>query len=209
MKTSRTVLNELKWRNDRDFARVEVEYIHRGGPDDLATVSGADIISLEAWMMVIRKKEVLEQLPGRRLVTAVPGEAAIPYHRITRVIYDGKTVFDRASGRDLIDDTAAPLDTPSSARVGEDEGIYPEPPKMGDRQQKPAGSSRMDDKEPNVVDADDDDVSAADFRDMDEGAEKAPVQKSPPKKAPIRQKPVKAHPSKMVKKSSGRKAKGK
>jgi len=213
MKTVRTVLNELKWRSDRDFSRVEVEYIHRGAPEDLATVSGADITSLEAWMMIIRKKEAPEQLPGRRLVTAVPGEAAIPYHRVTRVLYDGKTVFDRTSGRDLIDEENIPPDTSAVAGTDEDEGIYPEPPSMPDG-------------EPNVVDAHDDDVSAADFRDVDEAADKgvrkghnglgnrtpekkAPVKKAPPKKAPVKETHRKAHPSKIVKKASGRNAKRK
>jgi uncharacterized protein (UPF0248 family) len=28
----------------------------------------------------------------------VPGQAAIPYHRIVRVLYDGEAVFDRRPG---------------------------------------------------------------------------------------------------------------
>ncbi len=87
MRTVRTVLNEFRWRADRDFAMVVVVYVHRGAPGDTATVAGTDILALEPWMMVIRRK-------GRE-GSAVPGQAAIPYHRIVRVLYDGEAVFDR------------------------------------------------------------------------------------------------------------------
>ena len=88
IRTVRTVLNELRWREDRDFSKVSVEYIHRGAPGDLAAVSGSDILALEPWMMVIRRE-------GRE-GSPVPGQAAIPYHRIVRVLYDGAPVFDRS-----------------------------------------------------------------------------------------------------------------
>ncbi len=88
MRTVRTVLNELRWRADRDFSKVEVEYVHRGAPGDTAAVSGEDILALEPWMMVIRR-----ELRGG---CPVPGRAAIPYHRIVRVLYDGRVVFDRS-----------------------------------------------------------------------------------------------------------------
>lgn len=88
METVRSALNELRWREDRDFSKVQIEYIHRGAPGDTATVSGGDILALEPWMMVIRRK-------GRE-GSAVPGQAAIPYHRIVRVLYDGEAVFERS-----------------------------------------------------------------------------------------------------------------
>jgi uncharacterized protein (UPF0248 family) len=87
VKTVRSVLNGLRWRPDCDFGLVDVEYIHRGGPGDIASVRGSDILSLEPWMMVIGRDA------GRG--GPVPGRAAIPYHRIVRVRYGGKTVFDR------------------------------------------------------------------------------------------------------------------
>jgi len=160
MKTVRTVLNELKWRTDRDFTKVEVEYVHRGGPADLATVEGGDIMSLEAWMMVIRRKELPEQLPGRRVVTAVPGETAIPYHRVTRVLYEGKVVFDRKAGRDLLDEPGARSEPQELEAPGEDEGIYPEPPARAV-------------EEPHHVDAQEDDVTAAGIRDDERPPAKA------------------------------------
>ncbi len=89
MRTVRTVLNELRWRADRDFAKVEVVYVHRGAPGDLAAVAGRDILALEPWMMVIRRE-------GRE-GSPVPGQAAIPYHRIVRVGYDSEAVFDRSA----------------------------------------------------------------------------------------------------------------
>lgn len=88
MGTVRSVLNELRWREDRDFSRVSVEYIHRGAPKDTAAVAGSEILALEPWMMVIRRR-------GHG-ASPVPGQAAIPYHRIVRVLYDGAPVFDRS-----------------------------------------------------------------------------------------------------------------
>jgi uncharacterized protein (UPF0248 family) len=96
VKTARSVLNELRWRKDRRFSMVEVEYVHRGAPGDLASVGGGDILSLEPWMMVIRRR----RLDGGEATKGhpagpVPGQAAIPYHRIVRILYDGMSVFDR------------------------------------------------------------------------------------------------------------------
>ena len=91
MQTVRSVLNGLRWRDDRDFALVEVEYLHRGVPGNTWSVRGPDIVELEPWMMVIRR----EDMRGG----PAPGRAAIPYHRILRVIYDGTVVFDRSKKR--------------------------------------------------------------------------------------------------------------
>lgn len=88
MQTVRSVLNGLRWRADRDFSLVEVEYVHRGVPGDTRSVWGPEILELEPWMMIIRR----EDLRG----SPAPGRAAIPYHRILRVRYDGKAVFDRS-----------------------------------------------------------------------------------------------------------------
>ena len=102
MRTVRSVLNELRWREDRDFSSVSVEYVHRGAPGDLATVTGSDILALEPWMMVIERREGgpassrSGRAPGRPS-SPVPGQAAIPYHRIVRVLYEGEPVFDRSS----------------------------------------------------------------------------------------------------------------
>jgi len=93
MRTVRTILNELKWRSDRDFSRVVVEYIHRGAPGDLASTTGAGILELAPWMMVVGRSA--GHASGRAAFPE-PGKAAIPYHRIVRVLYDGQVVFDRS-----------------------------------------------------------------------------------------------------------------
>ena len=71
----RDILNELKWRADRELGEAEITYVHRGAPGNLMTVSGADINSLD-----------------RSFFTT--GEATIPYHRIIRIRYKGETIFD-------------------------------------------------------------------------------------------------------------------
>lgn len=106
VQTVRSVLNGLRWRDDRDFALVEVEYLHRGVPGNTRSVRGPDIIELEPWMMVIRR----EDMRGG----PAPGRAAIPYHRILRVRYDGKAVFDRSGKR--------PPAEQSATTEGPDEG---------------------------------------------------------------------------------------
>ena len=95
MKTVRSVLNGLKWRSDRDFNLVEVQYIHRGVPGDIASVRGSDIIALEPWMMVIRRAPGAGG-PSLGSGGPVPGQAAIPYHRIVRIFHEGIMVFERA-----------------------------------------------------------------------------------------------------------------
>ena len=91
VETARTVLNELRWRDDRDFTKVLVEYVHRGAPGDLATVEGPKILALEPWMIVIRREG--------EVCYSVPGVAAIPYHHILRILYGEETVFDRSGRR--------------------------------------------------------------------------------------------------------------
>ena len=68
------ILNEIKWRG-LDMEECEIDVLHRGAPGDKITVKGSDI-SL-----------------GRSFFTF--GETMIPYHRILRIRYDGRTVFSR------------------------------------------------------------------------------------------------------------------
>ena len=76
MPMAREILNELKWREDRDISKAEIWYVHRGAPDDTMIVSGADIVGLEHSFMVL-------------------ADASIPYHRIFRIIYEGQMIFER------------------------------------------------------------------------------------------------------------------
>jgi uncharacterized protein (UPF0248 family) len=69
----RQVLNRMRW-GEGGLQGAVVTYIHRGGPDDLASVKGEDIAEL-----------------GRSFFTV--GEGQIPYHRIIRIEKDGEVVF--------------------------------------------------------------------------------------------------------------------
>lgn len=76
MPTAKDVLNELKWREDRDFSQVEITYIHRGAPNDVMVIPGTDIKSL-----------------GRSFFETE--EASIPYHRIVEIRYGNDVIWLR------------------------------------------------------------------------------------------------------------------
>ena len=76
MKNPRVVLNELKWNQDCDLELAEIWYIHRGAPNDTKIISGKDIVKLEKSFM--------------QTTTAM-----IPYHRIFKIVYQDKVVFQR------------------------------------------------------------------------------------------------------------------
>ncbi|MCD6468821.1 MAG: DUF504 domain-containing protein [Thermoplasmata archaeon] len=76
MPSVRDILNELKWRDNSEFNKVEVWYRHRGAPNDTMVISGEEIVSLH--------KSFLETKT-----------AMIPYHRVIKVIYEGRILFDR------------------------------------------------------------------------------------------------------------------
>ena len=72
----REVLNELKWRDDRNLVIAKIFYIHRGAPGDQKEISGADI----------------EELDNSFFSTS---GSMIPYHRIFRIEYEGRVLFKR------------------------------------------------------------------------------------------------------------------
>jgi len=76
MSSSRSILNGLKWREDFDLGKAEIWYVHRGAPNDTKVISGGDIIGLE-----------------RSFMHTVG--AMIPYHRIFKIVYKGKIIFER------------------------------------------------------------------------------------------------------------------
>lgn len=82
MPRPKEILNELKWRRDRDLTKAEIWYIHRGAPNDTKVISGEDITDLEHSFMV---------LYDSRLVTR------IPFHRIFKIMYEGRVIFERKS----------------------------------------------------------------------------------------------------------------
>jgi len=72
----RSVLNTLMWDSRYDFSCVEVWYSHRGAPGNMRSVGGGEIPSLG--------KSFMETSRGM-----------IPYHRILRIVYDGRVVFEK------------------------------------------------------------------------------------------------------------------
>ena len=80
MRTSHALL--LKFFHDPrySFDKVKVWYIDRGAQNDLSCVDGCAIAHLDAYYFE-RKSEY--------------GTTSIPYHRITRILYDGEEQWTR------------------------------------------------------------------------------------------------------------------
>jgi uncharacterized protein (UPF0248 family) len=76
MTSPRKILNELKWRGNYSLELAEIWYVHMGAPNDTKIISGREIVSLDRSYMNI-------------------GSAVIPYHRIFKIIYAGKVIFER------------------------------------------------------------------------------------------------------------------
>jgi uncharacterized protein (UPF0248 family) len=76
MKNPRIVLNELKWKKEFNLDLAEIWYIHRGAPNDTKIIAGKDIVILEKSFM--------------HTTTAM-----IPYHRIFKIVYEEKVIFQR------------------------------------------------------------------------------------------------------------------
>ncbi len=72
----REILNRLKWTVGESLDDATIWYLHRGAPGDRLSVSGSIITSMD--------KGFFET-----------DEAVIPYHRILRIEYRGKVVFDK------------------------------------------------------------------------------------------------------------------
>ena len=72
----RLILNEIKWRKKFDLNKVEIWYVHRGAPNDTKIISGEEIKSI-----------------GISFIETTT--AMIPYHRIFKIIYNGKIIFKR------------------------------------------------------------------------------------------------------------------
>lgn len=77
MRTPREILLEMWWREDRDFKKVDIHYVHRGVPGDMKVINGKDVRKLNKYYF-----EAFTTL-------------CIPYHRIRKIVYDGEVIFDR------------------------------------------------------------------------------------------------------------------
>ena len=76
MKNPRIILNELKWREEYTIEKAEIWYVHRGAPNNTMIISGDDILDLQKSFMKTTS-------------------AMIPYHRIYKIRYKDKTIFER------------------------------------------------------------------------------------------------------------------
>jgi hypothetical protein len=73
----RSILNELKWCKEYDFEKVEIIYLHRGAPGNIKELKGSEIAEI-----------------GRSFITTKE-DTMIPYHRVLKITYNGKTLFER------------------------------------------------------------------------------------------------------------------
>jgi uncharacterized protein (UPF0248 family) len=73
---AKEVLCGLMWREDRDISKAVIFYVHRGAPNDAMKLSGSEILKLESSFFST-------------------SESYIPYHRVFRIDYSGKTIFER------------------------------------------------------------------------------------------------------------------
>lgn len=76
MPLPRDILNELRWRDDRDLSKADIWYVHRGAPNDTMIISGDAVVKLEHSFMILE-------------------ESSIPYHRIYKIIYNNEVIFER------------------------------------------------------------------------------------------------------------------
>lgn len=72
----RDVLNRLKWSEGESLDDAEIWYVHRGAPGDRLMVKGSYVKSLGSLFFETE-------------------EASVPYHRILRIDYRGRTLFEK------------------------------------------------------------------------------------------------------------------
>lgn len=72
----REVLNRLKWTEGMSLDDAVIWYVHRGAPGDVMRMTGDRITSL-----------------GQGFFDT--DDATIPYHRILRIDYKGRTLFEK------------------------------------------------------------------------------------------------------------------
>ncbi len=77
-KFPRTVLNEVKWKGC-DLSECIIYYENRGSPNDTTIVTGDKIKKIDSMFLILEE---------------IPYEKYIPYHRITKIEYEGETIFE-------------------------------------------------------------------------------------------------------------------
>lgn len=76
MKNPKTILNKIKWKENLNFEKTEIWYVHRGAPKDTKIISGGEI------------KDI-----GKSFIKTDYG--MIPLHRVFKIKYKNKIVFER------------------------------------------------------------------------------------------------------------------
>ncbi|TET89337.1 MAG: DUF504 domain-containing protein [Methanomassiliicoccales archaeon] len=74
--TPREILNELKWREDRDLTKAEIWYYSRGTERGHVVITGGELTEL-----------------GKSFFETA--SATIPYYKIFRIVYGNEVIFDR------------------------------------------------------------------------------------------------------------------
>lgn len=74
----RDVLLKLFWTDRNTFSRCHIIYRSRGAPGDVSSLSGEKVIRL-----------------GRSFIEA--GNLTLPYHRVLKVVVDGRVIWERVT----------------------------------------------------------------------------------------------------------------
>lgn len=82
MRTSHALLLRLRHDPRFDFRKASIEYVDRGAPDDRSTVQGDKVLKLLQWGMEIESDYKIK---------------FIPFHRIRRISYEGRTCWEKRS----------------------------------------------------------------------------------------------------------------
>ncbi len=72
----RDILNKIKWDNNYDFNLIEIWYIHRGTQNNTKIITGKNVLEIQ-----------------KTFIKTV--SALIPMHRIFKIKYNKKTIFNR------------------------------------------------------------------------------------------------------------------
>ena len=81
MRTSHALLLRLRHDPQFKFSLASIEYIDRGAPGDRSIINGDQILNMEHGGM-----EIKSGLTNK----------FIPFHRIRRIIYNGKIMWDKS-----------------------------------------------------------------------------------------------------------------
>ena len=80
MRKSREILLRLYHDPDYRFADVEVCYVDRGAAGDMSCIGGERVIRLDPYYIEVESER---------------GTTPIPYHRLIRILYQGRTIWER------------------------------------------------------------------------------------------------------------------